>query len=146
MGSRTSDATATVSPMVRNETISILLFASGLALLTRGIAPPSAVDGIVGLLGVQVNSLTAILVAFAFVVAVAHVTHGGSPLDCWILTTAPWVGLFLAVPGGEQVSDLRFAAVEPFGVCLLVGTMLSAFAYFTGLSVPMLVGRNRSRA
>lgn len=146
MGSRTSDATTTVPPMVRNETVSVLLFASGLALLTRGIASSSATEGIGGLLGMQVNSFAVILAVFAFVVAVAHVTRGGSPLDCWILTVAPWVGHFLAVSNGEQVSALELAAMELFGVCLLVGTMLSGFAYLAGLGIPMLVSRNRTRA
>ncbi|WP_266076235.1 hypothetical protein [Haladaptatus caseinilyticus] len=145
MGSRTSDSTVTVFPTLRAETSSVLLFASGLALLTRGVAPSPVVEGGVGVLGSQVNASTTVLALVGFAVSVAYASRGGSVGDCWTLSTAPLIGLFLAAIDGLRLSGFRLLAPKLFGLCLFSGTMFGTFAYLLGRGFPTFVHRSRTR-
>ncbi|GAA5040114.1 hypothetical protein GCM10025751_00310 [Haladaptatus pallidirubidus] len=122
----------------------MLLFASGLALVTRGVTGSSPADGLFAVLGVQVGTTAAVFFLFAFVVAAVYASRGGSLLDCLVLASAPLTGLMLSIWAGVRSSDLPLFELETLALCLLSGTVIGTTAYLVGLGVPRLVGQNRT--
>ncbi|WP_049971110.1 hypothetical protein [Haladaptatus cibarius] len=148
MASHTPDSTA-LSSTRRDDTLSVLVFASGVALLTRGAASSFAgalpADGLFAVSGVQVGTLTIVLSLFVFGGATVYASRGGSLLDCLVLASAPWVGLFLTVRDGIRSSGGSIFGLQSFALCLLSGAVFGTVAYFVGLGIPRLVGKRRPR-
>ncbi|SIQ94483.1 hypothetical protein SAMN05421858_0897 [Haladaptatus litoreus] len=148
MASHTPDSRA-LSSTRRDDTLSVLVFASGLALLTRGAAGSFAdafpADGLFAVSGVQMGAVTVALSLLAFAVATVYASRGGSLLDCLVLASAPWVGLVLAIWEGIRSSSGSLFGLRSFALCLLSGAVFGSVAYLVGLGIPRLVGEHRTR-